>query len=344
LPKSKVKDGLKTANRTSKEYLDGEIQRGIATGIMAHLGTGSRSFNNGTYHDTTVQDQQLSLIFESLGQGIATLSNKEIGFETVGGKRRQTFARSRSQIRTNRTTGTAIAMAQLHQDEIEEAIFTPDGNVRADACTRLCFLMGVELTFVAGASLFANNVGKDEDIAECEKLSKMTSGGRLNERFALESRAMKIFSKHQPSGREMGQDANQPIDLHKDFKLKIDRVSKTLFNPSVFTTRRVEEINNDPTPKVKMIRLGSPRNIVDPDGVCYWVTAPEDQTKTSHSLGHLIRIPVFNKDGSQQVTKTGKPVTKTITLTEDQYKLHKEAKTAPKTNRNGTVSNPDSMS
>ena len=62
---TKVKDGLKTANRTSKEFVDGEIQRGIATGIMNHLGRGSRSFNNGTYHDTTVQDQQLSLIFES---------------------------------------------------------------------------------------------------------------------------------------------------------------------------------------------------------------------------------------------------------------------------------------
>ena len=342
--KAKVKDELNTANTEATAYVDAEVQRRVAAKLVTLLSTGSRPFNGGTYHDTTVQDSQIARIFEELGQGVSALKGIESGFETVSGKERASYARSRSQIRSNRESGKWIAMALVHKAELERAIFTDDGIVRDDAGTRLCFILGVELVFLAGSILFVNRVGKDEDIAQCEQLSRMTSGGRLNGRFAELAKSLNIFSKCRPNDRGLGQDANQPLELAKEFKAKMVSALK-FFDPSVFTTREIIEVKNDPPDKVKQVKVGSPNGVLDPDKVCYWASVPESQLQTTHTIAHKMIIPVYGDDGQMVFTTNAKGEQKmkerTITLTEANFKLHKDAGTAPKTNRNGTVSNPE---
>jgi hypothetical protein len=116
------------------------------------------------------------------------------------------------------------------------------------------------------------------------------------------------------------------------------------FDASVFTTREIIEVKNDTPDKVVMVKLGSPKGVLDPEGICYWASVPEAQLQTTHSIAHKIIIPVTDDDGQQVYVETAKGMKlkeRTVTLTEANFKLHKEAKTAPVTNRNGTVSNPE---
>ena len=346
---TKVQD-KKLTQKQAQQFVDKEVDKRVAEKILGHLSTGSRPWNESTYHDTTVQDQQLSKIFEVLSSDIDELKGHECGFETVGGRIRNSYARSRSQLRNNRVTGQWIGMALAHKDEIESAIFDEDGKVRDDAKTRVGIIFGVETVFLAGAIQFENRVGSDEDKAQCEQLSRMTSSGRLNGRFKELASSMKIFKTFTPNDRSEGQQANQPIDLHPDFILKMDKAFK-YFNPEVFTTRPnplPEVVTPD---KVKMVKIASPKDVLSPKGVCYWQSVPEDQL--AETFSYKMIIPVYDKDGQKvSVDATPKDAdkdaprvfkfkTRTITLTEANFKLHRENNTAPKTAKNGTVSNPE---
>jgi hypothetical protein len=241
-------------------------------------------------------------------------------------------------------------MALAHKDEIEAAIFDENGNVRDDAKTRVSIIFGVETIFLAGSVQFENRVGSDEDMAECEQLSRMTSSGRLNGRFVELAKSMKIFKTFTPNDRSEGQQANQPIDLDPEFILKMDKAFK-YFNPEAFTTRPnplPEVVTPD---KVKMIKIASPKDVISPQGVCYWMSVPEDQL--SEAFSYKMIIPIYDKDGQKVVVdatpkdapkdapKTMKFKTRTITLHESNMKIHRDNGTAPKTAKNGTVSNPE---
>ena len=58
---TKVQDNKLTVKQ-AKQFVDKEVDKRVAEKILGHLSTGSRPWNESTYHDTTVQDQQLSKI------------------------------------------------------------------------------------------------------------------------------------------------------------------------------------------------------------------------------------------------------------------------------------------
>jgi hypothetical protein len=284
-----------------------------------------------------------------LVEGCEGFVNSEYVIDVLTGKPAKSLSRSRSTMNVNRETGKTTFVLALFQRNLEDKIFgehteaLEKGNSAhrvpvtnddgwSDAFSEVCKMLGNELVYCRAAAAHSRGAGKDDERLQLEKLARVSSGGRLNKQYRQYANSMHIFTDFNDDGREVGQLANYPNAFHPDFRAKMTEAFK-YWKPMLFTTREVVEPGNS-TPPIAMVRVASPLKVVNALGVCYWSNVPQSQIDD----GVVHQVKFVKSDGKFS----------TVTLTKENFTLHRNNKTAdhpngtaPTTKRNGQMVNPD---